>query len=378
MKHHFSILSLLGAVGFCVLGSGLTGGLTGCASDVTAEDDDTTPLEADLQKKTTDQWFYSGPLPALENTSLVVSLKGHTARITGTLPAGITIPDLPHLRRETTVDGKQLVHFVYPIATARPGKSNSTPGVYRLEDVRPFRPDGKAITRDEGEHFVPWGGFPFIAYNQGIAFHGPITSTDPTPPIVDEFGAVVDARAGDEVFTLLRGAVSGGCNRMMGEHVVELSHLLGVNMRKVYAANQYVSPSVRPNVTVSAEYDQVLGKAVDVDYPTDVGAVRPHVALMSRDKVEMFGSWVATERNDGKDLAQPLKWEGGVKGKLYTFSEHAKKDWVCSMPQALLPRLGKVAKTLPGGLLPADFCAKRACVVDALSTGKEAKSVCRL
>src|SRR5438876_577270 len=83
-----------------------------------------------------------------------------------------------------------------------------------------------ACTAEEGEHQVPWGGFPFIAYNQGIALHGPITSKDNagTPDM--------------SVWYLRRGAVSGGCNRMFGEHVVEVAHMIGANMRKVYDANR--------------------------------------------------------------------------------------------------------------------------------------------
>jgi hypothetical protein len=352
--------------------------LAGCASQDTSssEDDDSTPIEADLQKKSSDQWFYSGPAVALQNPSVTVSLKGHTARVSGTLPAGVTLPELPHLRRETGPQGEAIVHFVYPIATARPGKVNSTPGTYQVDYVRPYRTDGMAVTRQEGEHFVPWGGFPFLNYNRGIAFHGPITSDNPTL-IKNEAGDMVDTVPGDEVFTLLRGAVSGGCNRMLGEHVVELTHLLGVNMRTVYTAQSWITPQVKSSVNVIADYDQLQGKYVDVDYPTDVGAVRPHISY-GRDKVEMFGSWVGTERSDGKDLAKPLKWEAGIKDKFYKFEEHAKQGWICSVPQPLLGRLGKLAKTFPSSRLPADFCSKRDCVVKALSEGKDAKATCQL
>jgi len=55
-----------------------------------------------------------------------------------------------------------------------------------------------------------WGGFPFIPYNRGIAFHGPIT-------------------AADGQWKLIRGAVSHGCQRMQGEHATELANLIGVD-----------------------------------------------------------------------------------------------------------------------------------------------------
>ena len=40
----------------------------------------------------------------------------------------------------------------------------------------------------------------------------------------------------------------------------------------------------------------------------------------------MFGSWVASEMPDGKDLPPDMKWEGGVSGKSYVFKEHARTD----------------------------------------------------
>jgi len=303
------------------------------------------PSEDELvSSKTSDHWFYGGPIPQLENAQVVASLKGHTARVTGFLPAGTRLPDLPHVKTKQE-GGRTRVDVVYPIATARPGKSNARPGVHDFDAVRPYRPNGMAVTIEEGEHFVTWGGFPFFAYQGGIAFHGPITDQDNEAP--GQLG----------VWFLKRGTVSGGCNRMMGEHVVEFTHILGVNMQKVYAENTPITPTTRASVNIITDYDTYEGKKVDVDYPTDVGVVRPF-KVVGRENVAMFGSWVATETPDGRDLPPDMKWEGGVEGNFYDFQEHAVRGWVCSMPKSSLGELRDAQRRL-GGKLPSDFCARK-------------------
>ena len=328
-----------------------------CAAP-SAEDEEAASGEDAIIRRADEHWFYSGPLPVLENSKAVASMKGHTARVTGYLPAGVTIPDLPHVRK-TSEAGRTRVDVVYPIATARPDKSNSRPGEYRFYEVKPFRPDGPAYTRVEGWHDVPWGGFPFFAYNDGIAFHGPITSKD-------------NAGAPDmQTWYLERGPVSGGCNRMLGEHIVELTHILGVSMRKVYEPNKAYRPTTTASVTVLADYDMLDGKYLDVDYPTASGVTRPG-KVYGDDKVMMFESWVSAETPDGRDMPPSMKWERGESGKYYVFAEHAKRDLVCSVPQRDLAKL----KTL--GELPASFCSKKACVLDALRAGREARAACGL
>lgn len=332
--------------------------LAGCAAP-SGEDDDTTGSGGDaLSAKADEHWVYNGGLPALENASITVSLKGHTAHVTGWLPTGITLPNVPPHARLTPDGARTKIDLVYPIATARPGKSNSQPGVYALQYVKPYRPDGNAWTRDEGDHHVPWGGFPFFAYNNGIAFHGPITSQDNKSPI------------DQSVWYLERGTVSGGCNRMMGEHVVELTHVMGVNMRRVYDPDRAVTPSNRAPVTVVEDYDQWNGKYIDVDYPTAVGVVRP-ARTFGADKVEMFGSWVATEAPDGSDLPPDMKWEGGISGKPYVFAKHAVPNQVCSFPKETHARLRELQR-IRRGELPADLCAKKTCYVDAMRAGRPA------
>lgn len=338
--------------------------LGACAAEPVAGDDDGAGEvgEDALTAKADEHWFYTGALPKLENARVTVSLEGHTAHVTGLAPAGVTIPELPHVR--TKAEGARTrVDVVYPIATANVsiGKSNSRPGTYSFYQVKPYRPDGEAWTRSEGTHMVPWGGFPFVAYNDGIAFHGPITSKD-------------NAGTPDQdVWYLRRGAVSGGCNRMLGEHVVELAHVLGANMRKVYGANRAYGPREAPidisaKVDVIADYDKYDGKWIDVDYATDTGVTRPG-KVYGADKVVMFGSWIGTETPDGRDLPPNMAWEGGVSGKPYVFREHAIANAVCSLPKALLPK----AKELAGnGELPMNLCANKACYVDALKTGTAA------
>jgi hypothetical protein len=336
----------------CVLALG-TVALVACAGG--QDSDDST--DEIVSSKTSDHWFYGGPIPALENANVTVSLKGHTAHVTGLLPRGATLPELPHVKPHLTSSGRTQVDIVYPIATARPGKSDSRPGTYSFHQAKPYRPNGLAFTVEEGAHNVTWGGFPFIAYNGGIAFHGPITDQDNEAP-------------GDlDVWYLRRGDVSGGCNRMMGEHVVEMSHILGINMRKVYAENTAITPTTNASVKVISDYDTFEGKFIDVDYPTDTGATRP-ATVHGAEKVVMFGSWVLSEMPDGKDLPPDMKWEGGISGNFYDFQEHARQGWVCSMPKSTLRDLKAVAART-NNILPSDFCSKK------LACDKRVGRVCK-
>jgi hypothetical protein len=88
-----------------------------------------------------------------------------------------------------------------------------------------------------------------------------------------------------------------------------------------------------------------------------VGVTRPG-KIHGVDRVEMFGSWIASETPDGKDLPPDMKWEGGVSGQFYDFQEHVQRGFVCSMPKSTLPALKDIAAR-NGGVLPKDFCAKK-------------------
>lgn len=336
----------------------------GCAADAT---DDSAPVEGsedELVVKADEHWFYSGPLPTLKDAKVVVSLAGNTAHVIGYLPAGAAAPpQLPHVKTRIE-NGRTRLDIVYPIATAAPPKTNSRPGTYNFYGAKPYRPDGIAYTASQGNHFVPWGGFPFLGYNNGIAFHGPITSQD-------------NKGAPDmKVWYLKRGDVSSGCNRMMGEHVTEMAHVLGVNMRKVWTANQMYESPTTAKTQVIADYDTLDGKYIDVDYATDVGVTRPG-KVHGADKVVMFGSWIASEMPDGKDLPPDMKWEGGVTGDAYVFSEHIQPDMVCSYSKRDLAGLKRV-QIASGGELPRSLCSKKKCIVDAIRVSADPKARCGL
>ena len=92
----------------------------------------------------------------------------------------------------------------------------------------------------------------------------------------------------------------------------------------------------------------------------------------------MFGSWIGTELPNGKDLPPSMAWEGGVAGKRYVFSEHAKQNWVCSIPKEDLSKVSALAAKFPNKELPKTICAKKSCVLDALHAGKDARALCSL
>lgn len=348
-----------------VLGLFASMSLVACAAD-TGEDEGGTAggsSEDELRVRGTAEWFYSGSLPTLESPQVTVSLKGHTARVTGVVPNGVSVPELPHVRQTRTSNGRTQLDIVYPIATGADYADNASPGSYTFDRAVPYRPDGNTFTYSQGNHWVTWGGFPFLAYNGAIALHGPITDSSAKTN-------------GQRVWFLKRGTVSSGCNRMNGEHVIELAHITGVNMRKIYGANQSFKPANPAKVKLVADYDKFNGKYIDVDFPTDVGVVRP-AKTYGRQNVEMFGSWVAAELPDGSDLPRDLQWEGGESGNWYVFKEHATYDDVCSVLPADLPRLKTWVNRQPGAQVPANFCAKKDCIVNALKDGDDPASLCR-
>ena len=339
----------------------------GCAAADAADDaDDPAASEDALTHRARDAWFYDGPLPALEGAQVFVSLKGHTVRVSGLLPAGATAPsaDLGYIKSKSE-NGRTRIDVAYPIATGAEYSYNATPKDYGFNRARPYRPDGQT-TSSSGTSFVSWGGFPFLAYAGNIALHGPITHAANA--------------SGTDVFFLKRGSVSHGCNRMLGEHVTELAHLVGVNMRKVWTADAIYENPTAAKVKLSAEYDTYDGKPVDVDYPTETTmGLGPNgvSAPIRAPGAVMFSTWVGTETADGSDHSASMKWEAGVSGKLYVFKEHEKK-FVCSVPEASIKSLRAFAATLPGATLPAGFCAKKKCVLDTLKANGNPKAACGL
>ncbi len=236
----------------------------GCAAseEETFEEDGSGEDEL-RQGPNSSRWVYNGMLPHLEEPSIVVGQTTHTVRITGFLPADYDTNQLPFYTRDTAteVDGRTRIDVVYPIATG--SSVNHQPRDYVTERVFPRRTDSSA----------PWGGFPFISYvndassMRGIAFHGPIT-------------------AADGEWKLIRGPVSHGCNRMQGEHVVELAHLIGVDMTtKVWSGDTILRNYKIPVKVIRGSADQWNGQNVDVDYPAMASVRRP------RENVKMFASW---------------------------------------------------------------------------------------
>lgn len=233
--------------------------LVGCAAPPEDDTDGADVTEDQLRKGAAEQWVYGGTLPHLDSPSITVSLTAHTARVTGFLPAGWSTP-LPYYVDAVREAGRTKIAVVYPIATG--AEVNSQPASYAINRASPWVPTNDHAT---------WGGFPFIPFNKGIAFHGPIT-------------------AQDGEWKLIRGPVSHGCQRMQGEHIVELASLIGVDMSTTVFTGASVTGLNVP-VTVLRKTDTWQGKNVDVDYPVQGAVARPTT------NVKMFASW------SGGDLA---------------------------------------------------------------------------
>ncbi len=239
----------------------------GCGGEVVSGAD--APLrDKALDAREDHHWIYDGPLPPLERWRIRFSLRGHTARVTGLLPEGWDRPLPPYAVVEETPAGRE-VTVVYPVSTAGEGSANADPGRYRVVAGWTWTPSNVSGRQ------IPWGGFPYLEFDAGraIAFHGPITAVD-------------------DVWRLQRGPVSHGCARMQGEHVVELAHLIGLDMgtpEDLGATFRVADPDWL--VEVVADYDRVDGMVVDVDYPAVGGFERPAGA-----DVRVFPSWSSDEQ----------------------------------------------------------------------------------
>lgn len=234
----------------------------GCAVDTA---DDHQLSEDELLKKTgdTSKWSYRGLMPRLESPRVTVSLAGHTAHVVGRLPATFE-GKLPFYAQTEEVDGETRVHLAYPIATVDP--SSRLPNGLLARNPEPFVYDvcggtNFAASNKNGD----FGGFPFIEYvcrhrdwdgrlRSGIAFHGPISTAY--------------SSGGTGYWSLRRGPVSHACNRMLGEHVLELAHVIG------FSAGARGMP-----VEVIAGVDEFQGQPLDVDYPS-TGFTRPRGAFV--------------------------------------------------------------------------------------------------
>jgi hypothetical protein len=275
------------------LSSLMTLGVAACSTETDNADPD---WEENLSKGgNSDRWVYNGPLPHLEEPSIVVSRTAHTARVTGYLPSSFSPSKLPFYAKDQArqEDGRTKIDIVYPVAT---GSSFNLPaGDYTTERLYPRRTDSSA----------PWGGFPFISYvnpklssSDGVAFHGPITSAD-----------------GE--WKLIRGPVSHGCNRMQGEHAVELAHLLGVDMTsKVWSGDTIFRDREIPVKVLVGEPDTWEGQNVDVSYQARADVRRPteNVKMFRTWRSQDFPSWVCrvTGKNTSNLPADFCKSQGLV------------------------------------------------------------------
>lgn len=244
-------------------------GEAAAAGDDTSYEDEL--INAEKNGKASQKWIYNGPLPKIEKPEIFVSLKAHTVRVTGLLPKTFT-GALPYYAEAKPFSDRTKLTVVYPIATGKvdpsTGQAPAAAGSYNTLFAVAYTP-----TNDK----APWGGFPFMMYNskRGIAFHGPITS-------------VTDVGAGDAEWHLYRGPVSHGCNRMAGEHDVEMAHLLGVDMAKPHSSSERFT--IGAKITISNDFDTFDGKLVDVDYPAEKGVQRP-----TGDNVKMYPTWQSDE-----------------------------------------------------------------------------------
>ncbi|AKU97354.1 hypothetical protein AKJ09_04018 [Labilithrix luteola] len=259
-----------------------------CASHTEESDDSADAITK--PGETSPAWLYEGPMPTLESPEIVTSIVGHTLRVTGLLPRTYDTSKLPWYAVTERVADRTRVHVVYPVATGKmiDGKWNNVPGSYDHLNVRPFRPNDPAQLGKEH-----WGGFPFLNYHDArrFAMHGPIDFTEDFP----------GATPGAQDWRLVRGRISAGCQRMQGEHVLELTNMLGFDMSKPWTtATNKPDPKnkvegkwipIKMTVLDEPQYDTFEGTIVDVDYPKD-----PSVPALPEGKpVKVFGTWDANE-----------------------------------------------------------------------------------
>lgn len=237
------------------------------------------------------QWVYSGPLPSLESPKVEVSIPASVALVTGLLPEGYDLAKLPpYARTRRTEAGRTELAIGYPVATAATDKINpernapyrNWPGDNKTLYSIPFTPSVKDSANSDA---TMWGGFPFIKYSSvGHALHGPID--------------VAPEEEGGQVWKLKRAPVSKGCNRMAGEHIVELAHLIGTDMAtKNWAENTVLRTAGKDGVGVPVLVREAQiswkGKAVDSDYPVHPG-YEARVKRPAAAEANVFPAWDAS------------------------------------------------------------------------------------
>jgi hypothetical protein len=247
----------------------LTIGGVGCSSS-SADDSPSDQGGALSDKDHFAKWIYNGPLPALEplpdsgKVQMINSMSAHTLRVSGLLPAGFDQSKIPFYARAEQVGDRTKITVMYPIASGAPG------------DPHPNADFTSVFIDPHHTTDAHYGGFPFVGYTGLIGFHGPIT--------------------GDKTDWILnRGMVSNGCNRMVAEHVVELTHILGTDMsqpRGSAAGDRPQWPHKTVDLRVHPVPDVVNGTAYDVDYPVtaNTGVKLPTVGG-DITTIEKFPTW---------------------------------------------------------------------------------------
>ena len=290
----FSKFRLRSFLGLSLLG-GATFSLLGCS--VSQKDSTEADLKDPRRDGSDPVWVYGGQLPHLTETRIVLSVRGHTIRVSGFAPPDFK-ETLPEHAISDVINGRQRITVVYPIATvdsrfttdAGVQASNAAPKEYKNVAVFPYNPFGVGGEKNKS---TPWGGFPYIEYERGrnIAFHGPITRSS-------------------GLWRLIRGPVSHACNRMQGEHVVELAHLLGVNMNRKWTVDDLVPVRTVVEVLPHKSYDKVpdgqfAGKFVDVDYTPDNKDIS--ISRSSPATSHLFKTWSGLEHPNWICTAEKAK-----------------------------------------------------------------------
>lgn len=195
--------------------------------------------------KSTPGYIYKGPMPRMRNVEIYVSTKSNTMRVIGYPTDANAAAQTPWLNRAS--DGRYFV--VYPVGTARSGKTNadvSGAKTFKFTQIRPRRSQSVYEGKPTDQH-----GLPFLNYQGSIAIHGPAS-------LMKNYS---------QWMKLSRGDVSAGCTRMEGEHVIELAHIVGIDMSKYYSVDSSI-PSSTANRNLSGikifnNWDMIDGTIVD-------------------------------------------------------------------------------------------------------------------
>jgi L,D-transpeptidase catalytic domain len=185
------------------------------------------------------------------------------------------------------------VMLIYPVSVAAPG-FNTAAGNWTLLSKDRSREDD-----DKGA----FGGFPFLKYTwQGHALHGPISGDKKS----NEWG-------------LRRGNVSHGCNRMEGEHSVELAVLLGCPTEGTSA----LCVNAGERVTVTEEFD----------YFPDPRAQSVRTGVIA-DYAAIYDEWVTPDVADApRDPSSPIARNLRPDAQTVILDRTLNKAWGRAVPE---------------------------------------------